>query len=51
MIGFEIAYPELDRGGNVSTHLRKIIKARGHFPSDDAVTKLIWLALRNVAAG
>ena len=24
--------------------LRKIIKTRGHFPSDDAATKLIWLA-------
>ncbi|MCA9565108.1 MAG: transposase, partial [Myxococcales bacterium] len=22
----------------------------GHFPSDDAATKLIWLALRNMAA-
>jgi putative transposase len=28
--------------------LRKIIKTRGHFPSDDAATKLLWLALRNV---
>jgi putative transposase len=28
--------------------LRKIIKTRGHFPNDDAATKLIWLALRNV---
>jgi len=28
--------------------LRKIIKSRGHFPSDDAATKLLWLALRNV---
>jgi transposase-like protein len=23
--------------------LRKIIKARGHFPSDEAALKLIWL--------
>ena len=30
--------------------LRKIIKARGHFPSDEAVLKLIWLALRNIVA-
>ncbi|MEW5891470.1 MAG: IS256 family transposase [Pseudomonadota bacterium] len=30
--------------------LRKILKARGHFPSDDAATKLIWLALRNIMA-
>jgi putative transposase len=28
--------------------LRKIIKTRGHFPSDEAATKLIYLALRNV---
>jgi transposase-like protein len=28
--------------------LRKIIKTRGHFPSEEAATKLIWLALRNV---
>jgi putative transposase len=28
--------------------LRKIIKTRGHFPNDDAATKLLWLALRNV---
>ena len=30
--------------------LRKIIKTRGHFPSDDAALKLLWLALRNVLA-
>jgi putative transposase len=28
----------------------RIIKSRGHFPSDDAATKLIWLALRNITA-
>lgn len=27
-----------------------IIKTRGHFPSDEAATKLLWLALRNVLA-
>lgn len=31
--------------------LRKIIKARGHFPSDDAAIKLLWLALRNIMDG
>jgi putative transposase len=31
--------------------LRKIIKTRGHFPSDDAAIKLLWLALRNITAG
>jgi transposase-like protein len=33
---------------NVNAQLRKIIKTRGHFPIDDASTKLIWLALRNI---
>jgi len=28
--------------------LRKIIKNRGHFPGDDAVTKLLWLAIRDI---
>ncbi|MBK8959207.1 MAG: IS256 family transposase [Proteobacteria bacterium] len=28
--------------------LRKIIKTCGHFPSDEAATKLLWLALRNI---
>lgn len=31
--------------------LRKAIKTRGHFPSDDAALKLLWLALRNITAG
>jgi putative transposase len=31
--------------------IRKVIKARGHFPSDDAATKLIYLALRNIVRG
>lgn len=28
--------------------LRKIIKTRGHFPNDEAATKLLYLALRNI---
>ena len=28
--------------------LRKIIKNRGHFPNDDAVVKLLWLAIRDI---
>jgi transposase-like protein len=35
---------------SVNARLRKIIKTRGHFPSDDAAGKLIWLALRNITA-
>lgn len=35
---------------SVHARLRKIIKTRGHFPSDDAATKLIWLALKNITA-
>ncbi len=34
--------------GSVNSRLRKIIKTRGHFPSDEAATKLLWLALRNI---
>ncbi len=30
--------------------LRKIIKTLGHFPSDDAALKLLWLALQNQLA-
>lgn len=30
--------------------LRKIIKTRGHFPTDEAAAKLLYLALRNVIA-
>jgi transposase-like protein len=32
------------------SQLRKMIKTRGHFPSDDAAAKLIWLAPRNITA-
>ena len=35
---------------SINARLRKIIKSRGHFPSDEAATKLIWLALRNITA-
>ena len=35
---------------SINARLRKIIKTRGHFPNDDAATKLIWLALRNITA-
>jgi len=33
---------------SINARLRKIIKTRGHFPSDEAASKLIWLALRNI---
>jgi putative transposase len=36
---------------SVHARVRKIIKTRGHFPTDEAATKLIWLALRNIMAG
>jgi transposase-like protein len=35
---------------SINARVRKIIKTRGHFPTDDAATKLIWLALRNITA-
>ena len=33
---------------SVNVRLRKIIKTRGHFPSDHSAAKLIWLTLRNI---
>jgi putative transposase len=35
---------------SVNARVRKIIKTRGHFPTDEAATKLLWLALRNITA-
>jgi transposase-like protein len=35
---------------SVHARVRKIIKTRGHFPTDEAAAKLIWLALRNITA-
>ncbi len=35
---------------SLHSRLRKIIKTHGHCPSDDAATKLLWLALRNITA-
>lgn len=35
---------------SVNAGVRKIIKTRGHFPTDDAALKLIYLALRNITA-
>jgi putative transposase len=29
--------------------LRKVTKNRGHFPNDDAMFKLLYLALKNIA--
>jgi putative transposase len=34
---------------SLNMSLRKIIKNRGHFPNDEAATKLLYLALRNAA--
>lgn len=34
---------------SVNSQLRKPLKARGHFPNDDAAAKLLYLALRNIA--
>ena len=33
---------------SLNFQLRKIIKNRGHFPNDDAVVKLLWLAIRDI---
>ena len=34
---------------SLNMRLRKIIKNRGHFPSDEAATKLLYLALRDIS--
>jgi putative transposase len=34
--------------GSLNYQFRKIIKNRGHFPTDDAVIKLLWLAIRDI---
>lgn len=34
---------------SLNMQIRKVIKNRGHFPNDEAATKLIWLALRNIS--
>jgi putative transposase len=34
---------------SVNRQLRKIIKTRGHFPTDESATKLLYLALRNLS--
>jgi len=33
---------------SLNYQLRKIIKNRGHFPNDEAVVKLLWLAIRDI---
>ncbi len=33
---------------SLHSQLRKIIKSRGHFPTDEAATELLYLALRNI---
>jgi len=51
------AYPEAVRKviyttnaiESLNARLRKILKSRGHFPTDDAATKLIYLVLRNIS--
>jgi transposase-like protein len=35
---------------SVNARIRRVIKRRGHFPSDEAAVKLIWLALRQLTA-
>ena len=33
---------------SLNYQLRKVTKSRGHFPNDDAVVKLLWLAICNI---
>lgn len=36
---------------SINAQLRRAVKTRGHFPSDEAATKLLWLVLRNITEG
>jgi putative transposase len=33
---------------SLNSTLRRSVRSRGHFPSDDAAVKLIWLQLREI---
>lgn len=35
---------------SLHSQVRKAIRNKGHFPNDEAATKLIYLALRNIEA-
>ena len=35
---------------SLNRSLRKAVKTRGHFPNDQAATKLLYLAIRNLTA-
>jgi putative transposase len=33
---------------SLNASVRKAVRNKGHFPSDQSAAKLIWLALRNI---
>ena len=35
---------------SLNSEVRKAVRNKGHFPNDEAATKLIWLALQNISA-
>lgn len=35
---------------SLNSSVRRAIRNKGHFPNDEAATKLIWLALRYITA-
>ena len=35
---------------SLNAPVRKVVRVRGHVPSEEAATKLIWLVLRNIEA-
>ena len=35
---------------SLNYQLRKVTKTRGHFPTDDAVLKILYLAIRNIGS-
>ncbi len=50
-IGTEILIPVTNAIESLNRVIRKSIKTRGSFPTEEAATKLIYLAIRNFEKG
>ena len=49
-VGTGIVIPVTNAIEALNAKLRRAVKIRGHFPNDEAATKLIYLVLRQTAA-
>lgn len=46
----DVVQPQAGTIESINFQLRKITKTRGHFPSDEAAMKLLYLGLRNISS-